>query len=1275
MSSSSTKPYIFLACTQPGRDTGPAAYCQDESKAIARLLRPLEEEGGAKVIQAREGTRVYVEDVFFQKQTRDQISILYVAGSAEPDGALVFPARSGEVRLQPAAFAEVIGGFRNLNLVVLNGLGTPELVTALLGRGITTVLALDQAHLEQGVAREFFFQLVQGKSLRQALEDVQSENDWSLRFEEVCYDATAHRLGWEEIDAALAPPTGHGGLIILAEARKHLNWRLRNPLLIPISEKDAWKKRKPGAALPTDERPNARLRQVRRSRPEGTREPRPERQRLRTPDERQPVDRERRKPTRRRPIKKPNPTAQVEDPKSWSQRLRRGLYAVLGVVAVLGVTVLLVPQAKSWLLPWLATPAVNEEDCPFSDGDPRYRVLLLPFQNYPACTEVQEAYQDQLGAHLQYLVETESLPLTFKRNNLLRACGKDQALLRDMSGVCHADLIVWGEYYRDTITGREVVDIRYFSTNQSGEQIFLDGSASFRHIPVSEIDEATGGPLVQNIETMIYWALAGRRMQLDDYDAAIDLLGRISGGNQEVETMVSLMLTQCYVRSEQFAQAEGYYNELVAMRPGDARLFLERAELRERMGKYDSALVDYNRTLTLEPDNLLARLGRGALYRETGESFKALNDFSALIREQPDLVPAYAERAQVFQALNRPFDALRDYDKALDLDSTYVGAYYGRAQLHYKRRNLTQAFADIERALAVEPGYTEALLFRGDMLAEEGNWSEAVRAYTRIIEQRPLAEAYLRRAQAQRKLNVLDAAIADLTEALRLRHAYDEAWLLRGQLRVATGAYETALGDFSEVISRQPDHAEAYCLRGQAWSKLGQPDSARLDFETAIDLNTDDPLPYYFRSELALEQGNYAAALADADAALRLDNRSAQAYLIRGRVNLAQDQAGAARQDLSRAINLDPSLADAYAYRGQAYLAANNLSTARRDFEQAIEAGTLLADPYLFLGDIHRQQGDAAAAATAYAAAIQLSPQDTTAYLRRAALLLETNQPEEALADLSQAVELGAQQATTLINRGLAYQKLGQYNQALVDFNRAIRQQPDSARPYCLRGLLYRDMGKINQALEDFTKALDLDPRLPEAYFSQGVLQQGLEAYDQALIAYDQAIDLNPRYADAYNKRGEIFVIQEEFDRAVRDFNEAIRLDARHAPAYNNLGDLFRKAGDYPRAIRNYSLALDYDPRLADAWYYRGFIYFMQKRYREAVADIRRSLEIKPDEGLRYGLLAKIYARQQEDELFFQHIELALQHDYPTLELTKEQAYQPYREDPRFQRLLDTYQK
>ena len=154
------------------------------------------------------------------------------------------------------------------------------------------------------------------------------------------------------------------------------------------------------------------------------------------------------------------------------------------------------------------------------------------------------------------------------------------------------------------------------------------------------------------------------------------------------------------------------------------------------------------------------------------------------------------------------------------------------------------------------------------------------------------ARACLLRARQRPGLRDLEAALADLTEAIELASGADDgselqslmvaACIKRGAGFAMMGGVAEAFDDFERAMNVDPRRAPAYRARGLALLDLDEPRRAMADFNRAIEINPSCGL----------------------------------AYLHRGRAWLKLDDPHEASSDFSRAVELDPGNADVYLSRG-----------------------------------------------------------------------------------------------------------------------------------------------------------------------------------------------------------------------------------------------------------------------------------------------------------------------------------------------------------------------
>ena len=160
----------------------------------------------------------------------------------------------------------------------------------------------------------------------------------------------------------------------------------------------------------------------------------------------------------------------------------------------------------------------------------------------------------------------------------------------------------------------------------------------------------------------------------------------------------------------------------------------------------------------------------------------------------------------------------------------------------------------------------------------------------------------------------------------------------------------------------------------------------------------------------------------------------------------------------------------------------------------------------------------------------------------------------------------------TLYKRGKSLFKREKYQEALDDFNRAIKLQPDSSLYYYRRALTYIDMKKYNDALKDIHFAYQLDP-------------------------YDEDI-LYARKWLAANYSGQKYDLQQSVE--VSD------------------------------EVEKYNLALEKHPDNASFYYERSKVHMKERNIDQALDDIKKAIELDPNE-INYTLLIDyILARNSE---------------------------------------------
>ena len=126
-----------------------------------------------------------------------------------------------------------------------------------------------------------------------------------------------------------------------------------------------------------------------------------------------------------------------------------------------------------------------------------------------------------------------------------------------------------------------------------------------------------------------------------------------------------------------------------------------------------------------------------------------------------------------------------------------------------------------------------------------------------------LAVAFTNRGLAYKMKGQWDRAIADYSEALRLKSDDAQVFNNRGNAYYHKGQLDRAMKDYDEAIRLQPDLAEAFGNRGNVYRKKGQFDRAIIEYDKAIHLNPDNARVFADRGLAYEKKGKSSQAVLD----------------------------------------------------------------------------------------------------------------------------------------------------------------------------------------------------------------------------------------------------------------------------------------------------------------------------------------------------------------------------------------------------------------------------
>ena len=281
-----------------------------------------------------------------------------------------------------------------------------------------------------------------------------------------------------------------------------------------------------------------------------------------------------------------------------------------------------------------------------------------------------------------------------------------------------------------------------------------------------------------------------------------------------------------------------------------AKVSAYRGQALRGLGRTEAAAEEYALSISLDPDQLLARLGQSELLADESERLVALNK---LARLHPDRAVVQWAHGQALREAGRDAEAEVALDRAMELVPDEPRFARDLMRLYLDRDEVAAAQSVLEDRFAAEARSPERWFLRAKLAAEAGEDEGAVALYDSalVASGERMAEAWLNRGAALRRLGRFEDALASYRTALREREKYPEAWFNIGVGLSESGDRQGAIEAYRHSLEIEPNQPKAWFNLGVQWRRMEQFDQALQAWERAVALDPGYALAWY---NLALNQ-------------------------------------------------------------------------------------------------------------------------------------------------------------------------------------------------------------------------------------------------------------------------------------------------------------------------------------------------------------------------------------------------------------------------------------
>ena len=180
---------------------------------------------------------------------------------------------------------------------------------------------------------------------------------------------------------------------------------------------------------------------------------------------------------------------------------------------------------------------------------------------------------------------------------------------------------------------------------------------------------------------------------------------------------------------------------------------------------------------------------------------------------------------------------------------------------------------------------------------------------------------------------------------------------------------------------------------------------------------------------------------------------------------------------------------------------------------------------------------------------------------------------------------------------------------------------------------LQRYQGKLADAVKNYSLALDMTPHAVTLLLNRAALYVEMDSIERAIDDYERVCELDPYDTEARYSLGVLAMERGDTKRAEDLFNEIKRINPNSGLYHEGMGLLHKHNGEHARAAEMFSQVIKVQPN-AQLLGHRADCYLAMKRLNDASEDIRRALELTPDDPYLYLLRAKLNKlRFQRDDM------------------------------------------
>ena len=474
-----------------------------------------------------------------------------------------------------------------------------------------------------------------------------------------------------------------------------------------------------------------------------------------------------------------------------------------------------------------------------------------------------------------------------------------------------------------------------------------------------------------------------------------------------------------------------------------------------------------------------------------------------------------------------------------------------------------------------------------------------------------------------------------------------EGWKLKGDILTSQQDAEQSLVAYRKAVAAKPDFGAAHAAVIAALMRQDKIDEAGTQLEAMKKALPGNPQTFLSEAEVLYQKKDFKGARDAVQEVLKVAPNHPKALLIAGSAYYQLNSLGQAEEYLAKAFKLAPGSPIVRRILAVIHLRSGQPAKALAMIEPLLEDGDGDSGLQSLAGDIYMQSGNALKAEEYFRRAAALDPKNSTKQTKVALSHLAEGKSDQAFGELERiaAGDSGISADMALIASAV---KKRDFTRAMKSIDGLEKKQPDNPLVHALRGAVFVAKGDIAAGRASLEKALSLKPAYFPAAASLASLDLKDKKPDDARKRFESVLAAEPKNVQAGLALAELkartggstdevaamiaktiqanpaepaprlalvglYLKSKDAKKAVSAAQDAVVALPDRVEVLDALAQAQQAAGDTNQALASYGKIVQLMPGSPQPYLRMAEFNLAAKAKEEAMQNLRKALELKPD--------------------------------------------------------------